>query len=205
MAGLFCYINFCVFHGSVAVNENVVCEYCITYKVSLIRICKPLNFYSWNTPMPAILKNIHPWNKSAIRYLYLYTILTCYYSNFSDWNCCPHTVDVEITAAPDDQILVLEVDDTDTDNLKFTLVNVTFSCVARGISRPSITWRTNANYTDVFEVEEFPEDKTIQSNLTLTGILPSIDVIGVSCIAVNQAGEVVATSTLITLRKYVIL
>ncbi len=64
---------------------------------------------------------------------------------------------------------------------------------------------SNANYTDVFVVEEFPEDRTIQSILTLTGIRPSIDAIGVSCIAENEAGAVEAMSTLITLRKYVIL
>ncbi len=51
-----------------AIRENIICEYCIAYKVWLIRKCNLRNFYSRNTLMPVIHETFNPQIKPAIWY-----------------------------------------------------------------------------------------------------------------------------------------
>ncbi len=81
-------------------------------------------------------------------------------------------------------------------------MNVTFSCLASGNPRPTVSWSSNAVYSDFVVVETLLDDHEISSNLTLVGIEPSITENGVVCRAENEAGVVEASAGLTTLCKY---
>ncbi len=109
------------------------------------------------------------------------------------------TIGPRIVSGPENQTVVIEVD---TNGLVFFPLNVTFSCLASGSTRPTVTWSSNAVYSDFVVVETLLDDHEISSNLTLVGIEPSIAENGVVCRAENEAGVVEASAGLTTLRKY---
>ncbi len=64
IAGLFSGRKFSWFRGSVAVCWNIICEYCITYKVWVLWNCNP-----WNMLLSAICEMFHPRNIPTIWYI----------------------------------------------------------------------------------------------------------------------------------------
>ncbi len=113
-----------------------------------------------------------------------------------------HSDGPEVVAAPENQTVIFEVEDTLFMG-DFAPVNVTFSCTASGITRPTVTWTVSENLTSssAITVEEALGDLEIRSNLTLVDLLPSIAELGVSCRAENEAGVAEAMASLTTLCK----
>ncbi len=81
-------------------------------------------------------------------------------------------------------------------------MNVTFSCVASGNPRPTVTWSSDVHYSDTAVAQMFLDEQAISSNLTLVVTVPSITEDRVICRAEIEAGVVEANAGLTTLRKY---
>ncbi len=110
-----------------------------------------------------------------------------------------------ILTAPENQTVSLEVEvDPDDLQLTFSVVNVSFSCVATGtynLSRPTITWTTDAFYNGFNIVEELLQAVVVRSLFTVIGVQPSTSIISVNCTAQDEFGVTTTTAWLTTLGK----
>ncbi len=116
-----------------------------------------------------------------------------------------HSAGPGITTAPENQTVILDVDETYQDGIGFIPLNVTFSCIASGTPRPVIVWTFSHsdNVSDYFTVDETISVQEMRSSLTLVVVQTSVYTITVSCNAANDLGTDDTQATLTILCKHV--